>query len=447
MAKQVSNYPTAQPSQAKHKHSIATMNRLTWMLRALLAASMAATAHTASLEVIQGTAGADAELVLREDDDAAHAETTYVKYPKMPALLESLLHEDWKALGVADILEQLKSPGVMEFAHGRDTFYSHLQGTYGILRAWNQPTDVCLLGMTHTAYGGDLFQFFLWDSMDNREGLRDLIGAEAEGLTFLFGTIHRGMLGDLQGVMANATDMAPLRGDTVVTHRTDGTVSVPAATAAKILLATVADYLDQMVEQNGWRDHHQVDVSVDRLYPGDGRPTLAFYWFSQVCRAVREHLEVVPPIFDSCTTVISKADEIAARDLYWKVTLSEYELSEAEQRELLYRAIEHNPFVGEPHILLAQLYYRNGEYRTAAEHCRQALQKLYVLASAWDKRRSFRQWVGFSRVLMMRSNRHLQGLPHLPYYDMDDPSYISAKGLHLTSLHEMAREMKAYEEE
>ena len=67
-----------------------------------------------------------------------------VQFPKMPALIESVLHEDWKSLGVHDILERLKSPGVLEFSHGRDTFYSHLKGTYGILKAWGQPDDVCL---------------------------------------------------------------------------------------------------------------------------------------------------------------------------------------------------------------------------------------------------------------------------------------------------------------
>ena len=91
-----------------------------------------------------------------------------------------------------------------------------------------------------------------------------------------------------------------------------------------------------MVEQNGWRDHHQVEVAVDRLYPGDGRPTTAFYWFSQVCRAVRDALDVVPPIFDSCTKTITYQDEVWARDLYWNATLNEYHLTETQQMDLLY---------------------------------------------------------------------------------------------------------------
>lgn len=371
-----------------------------------------------------------------------------VKFPKMPTVLESLLHEDYDALGVADILEQLKSPGVMEFAHGRDTFYSHLKGTFGILKAWGQPDDVCLLGLTHTAYGGDLYQFFLWDALKDRESLKALIGAEAEALTHLFGTIHRGQLNGLEQLMIGkqVTEMKLLVGNFTVASRTEGETTVPAKTAAKILLVTVADYFDQMVEQNGWRDHHQVEVSVDRLYPGDGRPAIAFYWFSQVCRAVRDELDVVPPVFDSCQRTISFHDEVLARDLYWNVTLQEYTLKQEQQMHLLDQTIEHNPFVGEPHILLAQLYLRNKEYSQAGLHCRLALEKLYSLASAWDKRRSYAQWVGFSRVLLLRVNRYLEGKPHLPYLDQANGSYDSARGLHLTSLHDVSREMKAYEE-
>lgn len=185
---------------------------------------------------------------------------------------------------------------------------------------------------------------------------------------------------------------------------------------------------------------------MDRLYPGDGRPTTAFYWFSQVCHAVRHLLDTVPPVFDSCTTTISYEDEVVARDLYWNVTVNEYTMEEESQMDLLEQAIQYNPYVGEPHLLLAQLYFRRQEYTAAGQHCRMALQKMYALASAWDKRRSFAQWVGFTRVLMLRINRYLQGKPHLPYLDESNGVYDTAKGLHLTSLHGIAQEMESYED-
>ena len=404
-------------------------------------------AASSTVEIVQQ--GTEIDLVeeqLPPQESSLEAEGI-VRFPRMPAVLQSVLHEDWKTLGVDDILDQLKSPGVLEFAHGRGTFYSHLVGTYGILKAWNQPDDICKLGMTHTAYGGDLFQFFLWDSLNQRDSLQAIIGEEAEALTILFGTINRGQLGGLEYVMnGEITKMEPLAGNYTVKHRIDDTVVVPAKTAAKILMATVADYLDQMVEENGWRDHHQVEAVVDRLYPGDGRPTIAFYWFSQVLRSIRDQLDVVPAIFDSCTKTISYQDELLARDLYWNVTLHEFDLTEQQQINLLYQSISHNPYIGEPHLLLAQLYFRKKEYQQAGLHCRRALQKMYTLASAWDKRRTYAQWVGFTRILLLRINRYIQGQPHLPYYDQSNSAYDTAKGLHLTSLHDIAKEMKAFEE-
>ena len=81
-------------------------------------------------------------------------------------------------------------------------------------------------------------------------------------------------------------------GDAAEVARLHGHVNVSTAVAAKILVVTLADYLEQMVEVNGWRDHHQVFLPLS-LYPGDGKPALALYWISRMCRAVRgSRLEV-----------------------------------------------------------------------------------------------------------------------------------------------------------
>lgn len=80
------------------------------------------------------------ELVQPQENNAD--DVGIIKFPPMPPLIRAVLHEDWKSIGVDGILESLKSPGVLEFSHGRDTFYSHLKGTYGILKAWGQPDDI-----------------------------------------------------------------------------------------------------------------------------------------------------------------------------------------------------------------------------------------------------------------------------------------------------------------
>lgn len=369
-----------------------------------------------------------------------------LRFPKMPEGVRAVLHQDWAAIGGERMLEALKSQGSMEFAHARDTFYSHLQGTFGILSIWNQPPEVCRTGMVHTAYSGDLYQFFLWDAVQDRSSLQSIIGEEAEALTYLFGTINRGMLGGFGDNIANATVMKPLSEPFYnVSHRVEGTTLVSIKDAAKIIMVTIADYLEQMVDTNGWRDHHQVEFA-ERLYPGDGRPALGFFWFSAACHAIKDHLDVVPPIFDHCTTIVDRDDEIRARDAYWHVTLKEFELSEEEQIAGLQETIEYNPFVGEPHMLLSQLHFRNQRYYEAAREARKAIQKFYTLGSAWDKRRSYPHWVGFSRMTLLRARRMIDGKPHLPFHDESDPTYTTAHGLNLASLHEVVVQMTTYED-
>merc|ERR1712157_388902 len=198
-----------------------------------------------------------------------------------------------------------------------------------------------------------------------------------------------------------------------VDNRIMGKCEVSAKDTANILMTTIADYVEQMVDMNGWRDHHQIETP-NALYPGDGKPAVAFYWLSSVCRAIKGHLNVVPDIFEKCTRCITYANECDARDAYWKVTIEEKSLTVEQQMELLVKCIELNPFVGEPHILLAQLYFRVGKYKEAAIESVYALNKMYTLAIAWDKRRSYENWVGFSRLTLKRSQRRLQGLTSFP---------------------------------
>jgi hypothetical protein len=242
-----------------------------------------------------------------------------VPFPAMPRKIRALIRQDWNALdpygeAMMKAIDSL-APPVREFAHGRGTFHSHLQGTFGILAAWNQPEVVRRCGLLHTGYSGDLFQFFLFDAtlQEQRESLRRIVGEPAEDLICQFGTINRGLLCDMSNVIDHGSPAKPLSGPTTVDHRILGRYDVSKRDAAHILITTVADYLDQMVDTNGWRDHHQVN-SPNVLYPGQGKPAIAMYWLSQICNAIKDHLDVVPPVFDYCTKLIDKDDEIEARD-------------------------------------------------------------------------------------------------------------------------------------
>ena len=79
------------------------------------------------------------------------------------------------------------------------------------------------------------------------------------------------------------------------------------------------------------------------------------------------------------------------------------------QETALRLALGHNPWIAEPRVQLAQLYFRAGRYVEAAEESRIALECFYTWASCWDKRLPFRQWVAFTRMMFLRSSRRAQG--------------------------------------
>lgn len=382
------------------------------------------------------------------------SESITVPFPKMPEKIHAVLHEDWNVLdpqGVEMVSTMSKIDGAVEFAHASTTFYEHLKGTFGILAAWGQPEEVRRTGLVHTAYSGDLFQFYLFDANkeEERAELREIIGGKAEKLTYLFGTVNRGVLCHFKDVVNRVRSEAICpQGNQTVHHRTDaGSWDMEPVDAANILMVTIADYLDQMVDTNGWRDHHQIEDGGKQLYPGNGRPALGFYWFSNVCHAIKDHLEVVPTIFNNCEDVISYEDEEEARDLYWKVTIEEESLSESEQIEFLNKAVSLNHFVAEPHMMLSQIYYRQGKHFEAAVEARLALEKFYTMASNWDKRRSYGHWIGFGRVLLLRANRMLEKEEYsFPCVDRNNPLYVNYNNLKLTSLREVVKEMKEREE-
>jgi hypothetical protein len=70
------------------------------------------------------------------------------------------------------------------------------------------------------------------------------------------------------------------------------------------------------------------------------------------------------------------------------------------------------------------------------------------LASAWDKRLPYEQWVAFTRVMLLKSNRKLQGEDsHFPLHDEANPLYTNNRGLHLISLNEVLGQMQGMEED
>ncbi|XP_068647010.1 uncharacterized protein [Aristolochia californica] len=241
----------------------------------------------------------------------------------------------------------------------------------------------------------------------------------------------------------------PAQGVIVKHIKTGEDVRVSRRIVATFLLMTMADFSDQLFgfqdqlfqNENGRLEFSGENSSVT-LWPGDGKPGL---WMNSISRMgalynliVREEeifaLErkkgdsivnselpvnalnkdgkewdedlalVVPPIFDYCTKVLNAGEQIIARDLYWEAVCNHGGSKELEGvEELLSRSIEKNPFVGEPHVVLAQFYLIKGRFEEAEREAEQGLRLLLEWGSPWDKRMSWEGWIAWTRVLLMRA--------------------------------------------
>ncbi|GKE06426.1 tetratricopeptide-like helical domain containing protein, partial [Tanacetum coccineum] len=205
---------------------------------------------------------------------------------------------------------------------------------------------------------------------------------------------------------------------------------------AVFLLMTIADFSDQLFgfqdvlfeNTNGMLKFEGNEVK-NALWPGDGKPGL---WMSSLSRMgaiyrliVREEelylIErgqgrvegvsdrdedtelVIPQIFDNCTKVLSAEDQIKARDLYWEGVCGAEKRGLDGCEEVLRKSVEKNPFVGEPHVVLGQIYLSQGRFEEAEKESEEGLCLLLEWGSPWDKRMSWEGWIAWCRVLVMKA--------------------------------------------
>jgi len=85
---------------------------------------------------------------------------------------------------------ELIARGADRVKHRHDSLLKHLVGTYELLRLLDRRTPVCLAGLAHSVYSTDVFLSRLIP-LTERNGVRELIGPEAEQLTCLFSAVKR----------------------------------------------------------------------------------------------------------------------------------------------------------------------------------------------------------------------------------------------------------------
>lgn len=241
---------------------------------------------------------------------------------------------------------------------------------------------------------------------------------------------------EIEGWRKKLQSILPADGIVLKHIKTGEDVHLSRKVVATFLLMTIADFSDQLFSfqdvlfdnSDGMLKFSGNDWAT-ALWPGDGKPGL---WMNSISRMgaiytliVREEqlysieqpqsqsqsannrddeLELVtPPILENCTKILGAKDQIEARDLYWGgvCDVSKRGLSGCE--ELLKRSLEKNPFVGEPHVVLGQIYLSQGRFEEAEKGAEEGLRLLLEWGSPWDKRMSWEGWISWCRVLVMKA--------------------------------------------
>lgn len=182
-----------------------------------------------------------------------------------------------------------------------------------------------------------------------------------------------------------------------------------------MLVMTMADYCDQLFS---WQDRlfgnddgklQYSGNNPNTLWPGDGKPGL---WMSclsrmgQRAKTCEDKGVVIPEVFNNCTEVLSEANEREARDLYWDVICNKTEPKDhKEAEEKLQKCIERNPFIAEPHAVLAQIMNSQERYKEAHPHAVAAMELLEKWGTAWDKRMQWEGWIAWVRQLEMGARK------------------------------------------
>lgn len=298
--------------------------------------------------------------------------------------------------------------------HKAGTFKHHLLGVYQTLVLWDQPREIRLLGLFHSVYGNEYVNLTLFDQDRERGVLREILGEEAEAWVHLFCKMPRTRF--VQAILrGEGLGAEGLRLD-------DGkgqTFEFTPRQVAAFIIASVADVGEQW---HSWQDE------VFAGYPNQQRRDLKTHWAasfwpgplkppSNIVSMLSHLLHALtsiktetglplPPAFDNCRGVLSPVDEAAASALYWQVVTRMHPLTEqGSARHLLEACVAHNPWIGEPRVLLAQLALTEGDFAAAEQHAAAGLAALQAWGTAWDKRVSWAGWVAWNRLLLQQARR------------------------------------------
>ncbi|MEQ6437049.1 DUF6817 domain-containing protein [Comamonas sp. w2-DMI] len=328
---------------------------------------------------------------------------------------QALLGEEWLArdADLAPLLPVVLERGVGQDWHKAGTFRHHLAGVARSLALWRQPRDIRLLGLLHSVYGNAFVDLVKFDAGSERGRMQALIGEAAEHLVYLFCTMSRTQF--VQKLLAGE-----LAADGSMTLHRNGpeprqTITLTPHEVAAFAIVSMADSMEQWFswQEDIYSRFPHVDGTRQQsvhwaasLWPGPMRPSsrmlgqIAGLGLALQHPGLRERLPL-PPVFGQCSQALDAGAEAAAVALYWSVVQLDQPLVDADAAiATLEQAVRLNPWVGEPQMVLAQLYLGAGRDAEAALAAESALQCFSAWGNAWDKRVQWDAWIAWTRILL-----------------------------------------------
>ena len=332
--------------------------------------------------------------------------------PDLFTRAQALLDDEWlaKDADLAPVLPTVLARGVGQDWHKAGTFRHHLAGVARSLALWQQPRHVRLLGLLHSVYGNAFVDLVKFDAATERSRLQALVGPAEEELVYLFCTASRREF--VQKVLAGQIEAD----GSLSLHTNQGeAITLAPDVVAAFIVVSMADTIEQWFS---WQDDiysrfPDTDTSRQQpvhwmasLWPGPMRPSGRM--LHQINRlglalqhpALKDRLPM-PPVFNACTAPLGASDDAAAASLYWSVIQQGQPLVDLDVATgVLEQAVRLNPWVGEPQMVLAQLYLSAGRREDAARAAASALQAFCSWGNAWDKRVQWDAWVAWTRILL-----------------------------------------------
>nr|CAB3451574.1 unnamed protein product [Digitaria exilis] len=357
----------------------------------------------------------------------------------------------------------LRGAGAGECWHKHGTFLAHLLDVHRILRLWGAPDAVLRCGLFHSAYSNSYVNLAIFQPDTRRAHVAAVVAPppSASSTSSAWSRASSSSTSTSSSTTpttktSSPTSRGPRRrsrtraeGSSTTTspgaersnaccHQkaspTGEDVALSRRIAASFLLMTMADFSDQLFDwQDRLFDNHNGRLEFrgntwTSLWPGSGKPGL---WVSSISRmaalyalivreeeiyiAHRAHGSttadrdedidlVIPPVFHGCTEVLSAQDQKVARDLYWEALCTGDDASDWHRVEqLLQQSTAKNPFVGEPHLVLAQVYLNLERYGDAQVQAEEGLRLLLEWGSSWDKRMPWEAWVSWGRAMLTKA--------------------------------------------